>query len=124
MTRKEFMENVIDNAILPMEKMNAADAAADLDNFRADGWDIPADMTAEFYAEFWNEHVSDGKMTIFGRAIENDDMQNIAGYMDDEIRERLHGELAPCTHEEFINAYLAEDPGFEDLLRKEFDFNR
>lgn len=61
-------------------------------------------------------------MTIFGRRIENDDMENIAGYMGDEIRERLHSEIAPCTHEEFIAAYLREDPDFEDLLRREFDF--
>lgn len=25
--------------------------------------------------------------------------------MDDDIRERLHGELAPCTDQEFIDAY-------------------
>lgn len=61
-------------------------------------------------------------MTIYGRMITNDDMENIAGYMDDEIRERLHSELAPCTHEDFIAAYLREDPDFEDLLRRKFDF--
>ena len=27
--------------------------------------------------------------------------------MDNEIRERLHAELAPCTEEEFLEAYLA-----------------
>lgn len=29
------------------------------------------------------------------------------GLMDDEIRERLHGELAPCTDQEFFDAYVA-----------------
>ena len=26
--------------------------------------------------------------------------------MDDEIREELHGELAPCSDEEFLEAYI------------------
>ena len=26
----------------------------------------------------------------------------IAGYMNDEIREQVHAELAPCTPEEFL----------------------
>ena len=26
--------------------------------------------------------------------------------MDDEIREELHMELAPCTEQEFLNAYV------------------
>ncbi len=26
-------------------------------------------------------------------------------YMDDEIRERLHDELSPCTEQEFMDAY-------------------
>ncbi len=28
--------------------------------------------------------------------------------MDDEIRERLHDRLAPCTEEEFLSAYMEE----------------
>lgn len=27
--------------------------------------------------------------------------------MDDEIREELHAEMAPCTEQEFIDAYVA-----------------
>ena len=27
--------------------------------------------------------------------------------MDDEIRERLHSELAPCSDQEFLDAYVA-----------------
>lgn len=61
-------------------------------------------------------------MTIYGRAITNEDMNNIASYMDDEIREALHSELAPCTHEEFISAYLEKDPEFIEILSREFDF--
>lgn len=63
-------------------------------------------------------------MTIFGRTISDMDMRAIASYMDDDIREDLHCDLAPCTHEEFIAAYLERDPEFEDLLRNEFNFER
>ena len=62
-------------------------------------------------------------MTIFGRPITQDDMDNIASYMDDEIREKLHGQIAPCSPEEFIWAYIREDPSFEDLLEQEFNFD-
>lgn len=33
-------------------------------------------------------------------------------YMDDEIRERLHDELAPCTEQEFFTAYENEHEKF------------
>jgi len=40
--------------------------------------------------------------------------------MNDEIREKLHRVLAPCTPEDFLKAYVKEDPDFEDLLYSEF----
>ena len=48
------------------------------------------------------------------------DMDTIASYMDDEIREDLHDEIAPCTPEEFLKSYLERDPDFEELLKNEF----
>lgn len=50
-----------------------------------------------------------------------EDMNTIAQYMDDDLRERLHRELAPCSPAAFITAYVAEDPSFEVTL-KEFNF--
>ena len=47
-------------------------------------------------------------------------MDTIASYMDDEIRERVHFELAPCEPEEFLLRYLELDPDFEELLNSEF----
>lgn len=67
-----------------------------------------------------NEEVK--TMTIYGRAITNDDMANIADYMRDDIREELHAQFAPCSNEQFLRAYLDRDPDFIDLLRREFDF--
>ena len=33
------------------------------------------------------------------------DYKAIEALMDDDIREELHAELAPCTSEEFLEAY-------------------
>ena len=52
--------------------------------------------------------------------INQDLMDTIASYMDDDKREHVHFELAPCTCEEFIRRYLDLDPDFEDLLYQEF----
>ena len=48
----------------------------------------------------------------------------IATYMDDDIRESLHHELAPCEPEFFLGEYLKRDPGFEDLLYSEFGITK
>ena len=47
-------------------------------------------------------------------------MNAIASYMDDEIREELHNEIAPCEPEEFLKKYMERDPDFEELLESEF----
>lgn len=47
-------------------------------------------------------------------------MNTISTYMNDEIREKVHFELAPCTNEEFLKRYLELDPNFEKVLYKEF----
>ncbi len=44
----------------------------------------------------------------------------ITEMMDDEAREKVHSKMAPCANEEFMVAYLAEDPDFENLLWTEF----
>lgn len=44
----------------------------------------------------------------------------IASYMDDDIREDVHGDLAPCSEGEFLVEYLRRDPDFEVLLKSEF----
>jgi len=44
----------------------------------------------------------------------------IVAYMDEEIREQVHFELAPCTNEEFLKRYLALDEAFDDVLYQEF----
>lgn len=36
------------------------------------------------------------------------DFETSVNYMDDEIRERLHREITPCTEQEFFSAYEIE----------------
>lgn len=59
-------------------------------------------------------------MTIYGRKITKKDLDAMALYMDDEIREKIHRDLAPCTPEEFLTAYLYKDENFRDVLEGEF----
>lgn len=44
----------------------------------------------------------------------------IVGYMDEDIRERVHNYMAPCSNEEFLIEYCAQDRSFEELLKAEF----
>ena len=43
------------------------------------------------------------------------DWNAITSYMDDDIREQIHGELAPCTEEAFWARYVELDPENEIL---------
>lgn len=40
----------------------------------------------------------------------------LVALMDDDIREQVHRELAPCTTEDFLSRYLELDPEFEAVL--------
>ena len=51
---------------------------------------------------------------------DNDLMDEIASYMDDDIREQVHFELAPCSNSEFLERYVELDPEFSELLSSEF----
>jgi hypothetical protein len=45
------------------------------------------------------------------------DMDVIASYMDDEIREDLHTKMAPCAPQEFVNAYIdAHEEKFGEIF--------
>lgn len=47
-------------------------------------------------------------------------MTAIANLMDDDLREQVHRELAPCTDMEFLRRYVELDPEFESVLESEF----
>lgn len=58
------------------------------------------------------------------KKITDEIMNTIASYMNDEIRETVHCELAPCTNEEFLERYLEYDFEFEEVLKNEFDITK
>lgn len=47
-------------------------------------------------------------------------LSDIATYMDNDLREKVHFELAPCEPMTFLKRYLELDPDFEMLLFNEF----
>lgn len=51
-----------------------------------------------------------------------DELSVIAMYMDNDIREQVHFELAPCTPYEFLKRYCELDKNFIDILENEFHF--
>ena len=53
------------------------------------------------------------------KATQND-MDNIANYMNDEIREEVHFKFTSCEPELFLREYVKRDPGFVKLLHDEF----
>ena len=55
------------------------------------------------------------------REVNQGRLDEIAGYMNDEIREQVHAELAPCTPEEFLTRYLQLDCEFINVLLSEFN---
>lgn len=54
------------------------------------------------------------------KKIDKNMMNRIAVYMDNDKREQVHSELAPCEPEEFLKRYLELDPDFENVLKSEF----
>lgn len=55
------------------------------------------------------------------REVNQVSLDEIAGYMNDEIREQVHAELAPCTPDEFLTRYLQLDCELINLLLSEFN---
>ena len=52
--------------------------------------------------------------------ITQEKMDAIAVLMDDETREKVHHELAPCEPIEFLKRYCELEPSFEAVLKDEF----
>ena len=53
--------------------------------------------------------------------ISEETMTRLGSYMDDEKRETVYAELAPCTPEEFLTRYLELDLEFEEFMKNELN---
>ena len=84
---------------------------------------LPRKIIIAQILQITNRKVRANKMKRYGEdyKLDQETMDTIASYMDDEIREDLHGDLAPCEPEEFLIRYIERDPGFAELLENEFD---
>lgn len=49
-----------------------------------------------------------------------EELDVIATYMNDDIREDIAFDLDSCTPEEFLKEYVNRDEVFEELLKSEF----
>lgn len=47
-------------------------------------------------------------------------MEMLEIYMDDELRERAHYNVAPCSNDAFLKEYCKLDDTFAELVQKEF----
>ena len=59
MTAYEFVRNLWENSSSYADRIDSDTAREDLENFRAEGWDIPDGLTADTYADIWNELVEE-----------------------------------------------------------------
>lgn len=48
------------------------------------------------------------------------DMNIIAEYMDDCLKEYVEFHFSPCTPEKFLREYIKREPSFNDVLKREF----
>jgi hypothetical protein len=55
------------------------------------------------------------------REVNQVSLDEIAGYMNDKIREQVHAELALCTLDELLTRYLQLDCELINLLLSEFN---
>ena len=56
-------------------------------------------------------------MTAFKR-ITNQEMEVLAAYMDDEVREEVHFKFAPCTNEEFLVQVILRNGLSKDFVEE------
>ncbi len=62
MTISEFVKKLWENDPNGnCEEMDIQTAYEDIENFKADGWDLPEGITPKSYMEAWNELVEENK---------------------------------------------------------------
>ena len=61
-----------------------------------------------FIDEYYDSHIT------------KQEMDALVSYMGDDIREKVHLELAPCTNEEFLIRYMELDSNLEEVMEQQF----
>lgn len=52
--------------------------------------------------------------------VEDRIMDAIVVLMNNDLREKVHFEIAPCSNTEFLKRYCELEPQFESVLKSEF----
>ncbi|HOQ26947.1 MAG TPA: hypothetical protein PLF76_09415 [Methanomassiliicoccaceae archaeon] len=81
---------------------------------RADGereFDITLERAEEHAAEYPDEVYRDHNTVRVHNELY--DFDRLLGIMDDDIREEVHRDIAPCTKQEFIDEYIKRDKDFK-----------
>ena len=75
------------------------------------------------FPSWWDNMRRSGVIEKF--TLSQEEMDVIATYMNDNIREQVHFELAPCEPLDFLRRYLEldKDPDFWDVLENEFNID-
>ena len=80
MTIREFVLKLWENDPngSTTERLDLDTARIDLDNFRADGWDLPEGITPESYAEAWNELVNEASPRTYRDYFSENEDENLS----------------------------------------------
>ena len=89
-------------------------------------FNISSEIDKEEWINFtgwWDNMLRSGVIEKF--TLLQSEMDVIATYMNDNIREKVHFELAPCEPVDFLRRYLEldKDPDFREILKNEFSID-
>ena len=80
----------------------------DMVEYVIDFWDLDIDFEAPDWEDriyaWCDQHLGEDG-TVLDENGEAVDYEAAVNLMDDDLREELHSELAPCSNQEFFNAY-------------------
>ncbi len=93
-----------------LKSMTVADLEREFDGINFYYQDYTRDEIIKMYYKTVQDVAEGLELVEFG---------HITSYMNDEIRESLHAEMAPCSKYEFLRQYLKRDPDFVNLLKTE-----
>ena len=125
MTIKELAQNWIEHADTT-PRLISTDTAAEYISWMDPDTDLPEDLTPESFAAAWNDIIGPALVSVDnGRSymtapetIEYLSLcadpgavwDTLVNFMDDETREQVCSELAPCSDAEFLTRYLELAP--------------
>lgn len=76
----------------------SADHQGECEMLGTPAWDAVQELMAQCATDDERDEILAGTLHVL-------DWEMVVSYMDDELREAIHGQLAPCTVMEFFAAY-------------------